>query len=144
VVGMAVSRERGVHGKACSRPRAGAAIAAQAFTLFLLMTVRDKQALDRALDELQRQVPDPICRAIRWLRNRRARFVRVPLGLLCIAASFFWFLPVIGIELLPIGLMLVAIDVPVLQGPVARATLWLERKWLRLKGWWRRRRTRRR
>jgi hypothetical protein len=63
--------------------------------------------------------------------------VRLPLALLCIAASFFWFLPVLGLEFLPIGLLLLAIDVPFLRKPVARFTLWLEEKWMRLRARWR-------
>jgi hypothetical protein len=68
------------------------------------------------------------------------RGLRLPLGLLFIAASSLWFLPVVGIELLPLGLLLIAIDVPFLQGPVGRATLWLEHRWLRLKARWKSRR----
>ncbi|MES2960650.1 MAG: hypothetical protein V4792_20845 [Pseudomonadota bacterium] len=99
-----------------------------------------KQVLDAALDGLQRELPDPLCRAIRWLRNPKARAVRLPLGLLFIAASFFWFLPVVGIEFLPLGLLLIAIDVPFLQKPVGRATLWLEHQWMHLRARWRVRR----
>ena len=54
----------------------------------------------------------------------------------------FWYLPVIGIEWLVVGLLLLAQDVPFLRGPVARFTLWLEAQWCRLKRWWRRRRAR--
>jgi hypothetical protein len=28
----------------------------------------------------------------------------------------FWFLPILGLEMIPIGLMLIAIDVPFLRG----------------------------
>jgi hypothetical protein len=38
--------------------------------------------------------------------------------------------------MLPIGLLLIAQDVPFLRGPVARLTLWLERKWAALRRWW--------
>jgi hypothetical protein len=31
--------------------------------------------------------------------------LRLPLGILCIIAGFFWFLPVVGLELFPIGLL---------------------------------------
>jgi hypothetical protein len=57
----------------------------------------------------------------------------VPLGILCIIASFFWFLPVIGIEFFPIGLLLLAQDVPFLRRPAAKMLLWLERKWQALR-----------
>jgi hypothetical protein len=104
------------------------------------VTDQAKQELDAAFEGLQREVPDPLCRAIRWLRNPKAKVVRIPLGLLFIAGGFLFFLPVLGLELLPIGLLLLAIDVPFLQKPVARATLWLEHKWMRLRAWWRHRR----
>jgi hypothetical protein len=42
-------------------------------------------------------------------------------------------LAVVGIELLPIGLLVIAVDIPFLQKPVARAVLWLERKWIYLR-----------
>lgn len=97
-----------------------------------------QRTLDAALDGLEQETPDRVSGAIRWLRNPRAKWVRLPIGLLCIAASFFFFLPVIGLEFLPLGLLLVAIDVPFMREPVGRATLWMERKWLRLKARWRR------
>lgn len=103
---------------------------------------RGKELLDEAFDELEREAPDRITHIIRWLRSPEARKVRLPLGILCIVASFFWFLPVIGIELLPIGLLLVAVDVPFLRRPVGLFILWLEDRWLALKRWWRRRRKR--
>jgi hypothetical protein len=94
---------------------------------------RDKELLDQAFEGLERETPDRITNAIRWVRNPKSRWVRLPLGVLCIVASFFWFLPVIGIEFLPIGLLLVAQDVPFLRRPVARLMLWLEQKWRRFR-----------
>jgi hypothetical protein len=45
---------------------------------------------------------------------------------------------VLGIEMLPIGLLLIAQDVSFLRRPVGRGTLWLEHKWLALRRRWRR------
>jgi hypothetical protein len=67
------------------------------------------------------------------VRSPASRWVRIPLGLLFIAGGLLWFLPVVGIELLPIGLLLVAQDVPFLKKPVARGILWLEQRWLALR-----------
>lgn len=89
-----------------------------------------QQLLDEAFARLQQQSPDRICRAICWLRDPKARPVRLPLGLLLIVASFFWFLPVLGLEMLPMGLLLIAQDVPVLRQPVGRVTLWVADHWL--------------
>jgi len=48
----------------------------------------------------------------------------------------FWFLPILGLEMIPIGLMLIAIDVPFLRGPVARMIAWGERKLLAMIALW--------
>jgi len=43
--------------------------------------------------------------------------------------------PLLGVELIPLGLLLIAQDVPPLREPVAEMTLWLERQWVRLRRW---------
>lgn len=93
------------------------------------MSEEGQRALDEALNGLERDAPDRVARAIRWMRSPASRKVRIPLGLLFIAGGLLWFLPVVGLEMLPIGLLLVAQDVPFLQKPVGRGMLWLERKW---------------
>jgi hypothetical protein len=99
-----------------------------------------RQVLDKAYEGLEREVPDRVCRAIRWLRAPSSRWIRLPVGILFIVASALWFLPVVGIELLPIGLLLIAEDVPFLRKPVGHFLLWLESKWMALKRWWQGRR----
>lgn len=102
-----------------------------------------KRELDRAYDRLEDEVPDRMSRAIRWLRDPRSRKWRIPLGLLFLVGGCLWFLPVVGLELVPIGLLLIAQDVPFLRKPVARMMLWLEDRWRALKCWWRARRPQR-
>ena len=102
---------------------------------------RGKQLLNQAFDQLEREVPDGLARFIHWLRNPKLRPYRLILGLLCIAASFFWFLPVVGLEFLPLGLMLIAQDVPILRAPTARLIFWLIAKWHALRAWIQRVRT---
>lgn len=103
----------------------------------------NRDVLDEAYDELERESPDFVARGIRWLRTPRARIVRLPSGILCIAAAFFWFLPVLGLWLLPAGLLLIAQDVPILHRPVGRMTLYLVERWRSLRRWWATRRARR-
>jgi hypothetical protein len=55
--------------------------------------------------------------------------VRIPLAILLMVGGVFAFLPVLGLWMLPLGLILIAQDLPFLQGPLARALGWGERKW---------------
>ncbi len=100
------------------------------------MSKDGQKELDTAFRRLEQETPDYVTRAIRWLRDPKARWVRLPLGALLIVASGLWFLPVLGIEMLPLGVLLIAQDVPVLKKPVGRAMLWLEDRWCDLKRWW--------
>jgi hypothetical protein len=94
---------------------------------------QSNELIDQAFRRLEREAPDGLTKVIRWIRDPKSRWIRIPLGLLFIAASFFWFLPVIGIELLPIGLLLIAQDIPFLRRPVGLMMLWLENKWVDLR-----------
>jgi hypothetical protein len=95
-----------------------------------------REELNEAYDRLEHEVPDRVAKILRWLRDPKARTVRLTVGVVLIILSFFWFLPIIGIEFLPIGLLLVAHDIPFLRKPVARGFIWLERKWVALRRWW--------
>jgi hypothetical protein len=100
-------------------------------------------SLEVAFERIGRMLPGPAARALRWLHDPNARLVRLPLGILCVIASFFWFLPVIGLEYLPIGLLLIAQDVPFLRRPVGRAMLQLLDRLDRMNKWWKQWRARR-
>lgn len=100
------------------------------------MSDEGRKKLDRAYEGLEREAPDRVARAIRWLRDPHSRWIRLPVGLLLIVTGLFGFLPVLGFEFIPIGLLLIAQDIPFLQEPVGRFTLWLEHKWVALRQWW--------
>jgi len=91
------------------------------------------QTLDFACEQLQQELPESAARLLPKLRSREARWLRIPLGLLCLVGAAFWFLPIVGIELLPLGLLLLAQDVPWLRQPVGRFVLFAVRQWRRLK-----------
>jgi hypothetical protein len=105
---------------------------------------RTDDELDRAFDELEQHVPPRLGRMIKWLRRPQARWLRLPLGILCIIGSFLWFLPVLGLWFLPLGLLLIAQDVRFLRRPVGNMTLYLLARWDRLRKWWKRRRSNKR
>jgi hypothetical protein len=102
------------------------------------MDLRRTDPLDEAMRRLDLLLPARARPVLQWMHNG-SRPVRIPLGILCIIASFFWYLPIIGLELFPIGLLLLAQDAPFLRRPAGRLTLWLLDGYERLLRVWNRR-----
>jgi hypothetical protein len=100
------------------------------------MTHIDDRRLDRRFERLERQLPASAARTLRRLRHPDSTWVRIPVGGLLIIGGLFSFLPILGIWMLPLGLLLLAKDVPFLKRPTSRAMIRLERRWVE----WRRRR----
>ncbi len=100
------------------------------------MTHIDDRRLDRRFERLERQLPASAARTLRWLRDPGSTWVRIPTGVLLIIGGLLSFLPILGIWMLPLGLLLLAQDVPFLKRPTSRAMIRLERRWVE----WRRRR----
>jgi hypothetical protein len=73
-------------------------------------------------------------RLIEWARSERAKWVRIPLALSLIAVGIFVpYLPIVGIEDVPFGLLLLSYDIPVLRKPMAAMIEWLVHLWRRIK-----------
>jgi len=84
--------------------------------------------LHRHLDNLEGRLPRHASHAVKWLRSASAWF-RIPIALLLIAGGVFGFLPILGFWMIPLGLILLALDLPFLQRPLARLIDRLERWW---------------
>ena len=95
--------------------------------------------LRRQFDRLRRAMP-ALDRWIVWLQARHARLVRVPLAVIFIFGGVFSFLPFLGVWMLPLGLMLLAVDLPFLQGPVSGMVVRARRRINIWRRWWRSRR----
>jgi hypothetical protein len=67
-------------------------------------------------------------RFVGWLRRPSSMLVRIPLAILLMVGGVFSFLPVLGLWMLPLGLALIAQDVPLLQKPMAGMLGWIEHK----------------
>lgn len=101
---------------------------------------RDAERLHRKLDHYGRLLPAPVGRSLYWIRHETVPWVRIPLAILLLLGGVFSFLPLLGAWMIPLGLLLLAIDVPALQRPVLGTLVKAERAWVRMK----RRRTQRR
>src|SRR5262245_13633006 len=93
------------------------------------LSVNHQIELDRHFGWFEEKLPAVPARFVNWLRQPSSRLVRIPLALLLILGGIFSSLPVLGLWMLPLGLLLFAQDVPVLQPPLIRLLAWVERKW---------------
>ncbi|HET8727105.1 MAG TPA: hypothetical protein VFO41_06300 [Alphaproteobacteria bacterium] len=103
------------------------------------MADRDSSVqFNRQIDRIGRRFP-ATRGFLHWVRKPSSRLIRIPIAILLILGGIFSILPVLGIWMLPLGLLLLALDVPFLQRPLVKALLWTERKWT---NWKRKRRDR--
>ena len=72
------------------------------------------------MNRFQNHIPTWVGHNLNRLRGRRAIWVRVLTGVALIVAWGFLPLPVKGIWLLPVGLALLAHDIPIVRAPIAR------------------------
>lgn len=86
--------------------------------------------IDRHFAWFQQKLPPRMSSFVGWLRRPSSRLVRIPMALLLVVGGVFSFLPILGLWMLPLGLVLIAQDVPFLQKPLALSLGWVERKWI--------------
>lgn len=79
---------------------------------------KQAQRLRRQFELIARTVPGTRG-PIRGLLEGRFRMIRLPVAGLLLLGGVFSFLPVLGIWMLPLGLMLLAVDFPFLSPPVS-------------------------
>ena len=89
---------------------------------------------ERPLHRLLAALPGPLRQRVEWLRRPGAGWLRAPLGVLLILGGFAGFLPILGFWLLPLGILLLAEDVPVLKRPTLRALGAAQGWWDRCRG----------
>ncbi|HHB82669.1 MAG TPA: hypothetical protein ENK61_04265 [Devosia sp.] len=90
---------------------------------------KEETRLNRRFDQIEQRAPGGLGRIFAALRRPSMAFVRIPLGLILVIGGVFSILPLLGLWMLPIGLLLLAIDLPFLRWPLNRAVAWIERKW---------------
>ena len=87
-------------------------------------TRRHARRRERLLDRL----PLRVANAIRWLLKPQSRWARFPAGILFILGGFLSILPVFGLWMLPVGLFLLAEDLPFVRRWVEGALDWIENR----------------
>jgi len=97
--------------------------------------VNTKAELNRYFDLIDRRVPIRVSRSIRWLRKPTSFGARLVVASLLIIGGIFSFLPILGLWMLPLGLLLIAQDIHFLQRPLVKSLALAEAgmKWLKVK-----------
>ena len=95
-----------------------------------LNEIDHKAEIDRHFAWFQDKLSPRMAGFVGWLRKPSSILVRIPLALVLVLGGIFSFLPVLGLWMLPLGLVLIAQDVPFLQKPMAQMLGWIERKWI--------------
>ena len=83
---------------------------------------------DPRLDKLVHRLPPRMGDTVTYLLKPSSRWVRIPSGALLVVGGVLSFLPVLGVWMLPLGLALLAEDVPVLRSSRSKVLDWVERK----------------
>ena len=83
---------------------------------------------DPRLDALVHRLPPRLAGTVAYLLKPSSRWVRIPSGALLIVGGVLSFLPVLGIWMLPLGLALLAEDVPALRASRSKVFDWIERR----------------
>lgn len=97
---------------------------------------RQKRRLLRQIGLLERKFP-MLREPVRIVLNDRWMLLRLLLSLVLIVGGIFSFLPILGIWMLPLGLLFLAVDIPVIQPAVGAGFVRMRR---RLANWSRSRR----
>ncbi len=88
-----------------------------------------KQELDEHLARFESRLPEAFQGFVRWLRKPGSGWTRIPLGIILILCGLVGFLPILGFWMVPLGFLILAIDVPFVRPPLIRLLDWVESKW---------------
>jgi hypothetical protein len=91
-------------------------------------TARYSAGGDWRLEALIHRLPQRIGGAVFYLLQPKSRWIRIPAGVLLIGGGLLAFLPVLGVWMLPVGLALLAEDVPAFRSTRSKVLDWIERR----------------
>ncbi|KPQ06373.1 MAG: putative transmembrane protein (PGPGW) [Rhodobacteraceae bacterium HLUCCA12] len=92
------------------------------------MADRHKRRLDRQLRAMARSFP-AMAPLIAALHGRPGMMVRLPVAFLLLVGGLLGFLPILGFWMIPLGLLILAIDMPALRPVVSAAIIRIRRRW---------------
>jgi hypothetical protein len=89
---------------------------------------RSRRRINRLLDRLGSRLPQWGASLLETARNPTARWVRIAIAVALILGGIVGFLPVLGFWMIPLGVILLSLDLPPLARAVDRLSLWIRRR----------------
>ena len=65
----------------------------------------------------------------------RSRLLRIVIGVLLMIGGLFAFLPLLGVWMIPLGMLVLSIDVPIVRRWRRRFAVWLNRRYPKVAAW---------
>jgi len=92
------------------------------------MAEHQKRRLDRQFQAMALSFP-VLAPLIAAIQGRRGMLFRLPLGVCLVIGGMLGFLPVLGFWMIPLGFLILAIDLPALRPVVSAAIIRVRRRW---------------
>lgn len=87
--------------------------------------VHSEKLAEARLQRLIDRLPGSMARLIHRIRQPAARWVRIPVAIFCLMGGMLFFLPVLGIWMLPLGVLLLVEDLPIMRRGVYATVNWV-------------------
>ena len=87
-----------------------------------------RRELEQYVDAICSRLPGWACHTLVWLRQPSRWAARIVAAFLLLLGGLLAFLPVLGLWMLPLGLIVIAQDLPFLQQPLLRAFRWADHR----------------
>jgi hypothetical protein len=93
------------------------------------LNTKPQYDLEGELLLFEQKLPAFFARIVDWVRRPTSRLIRIPMGCALVLGGIFGFMPILGFWMFPLGLLLLARDIPALEPPLARMLAWINRHW---------------
>ncbi|WP_374372578.1 hypothetical protein [Dongia sp.] len=84
-----------------------------------------EELAEKRVQRLIDRLPNWMARLLRRVREPSARWVRIPIAVFCLMGGMLFFLPVLGIWMLPLGVLLLVEDLPIMRRGVYATVNWV-------------------
>lgn len=98
------------------------------------MSAELRQAWDGRVEKAITELPYRLQSIVKMLLIPSRWWLRVPVAFLFLLGGLLSILPLLGLWMLPLGIALLAEDVPGMKAPLEKVARWIVKTWRRLRG----------